>query len=77
MVLCGKQRLATLSPLKIAALNSSRQQAGGIYGAIILANDVFARLSMDQVMHEGKASVLTYRLFNNEEKAAARLREIA
>lgn len=58
-------------------LDATRQRPGGIYGAILLANDVFARLSMDQVMHEAKASALTYRLFDSEEKAATWLREVA
>lgn len=58
-------------------LDSPRQRAGGLYGAIILANDVFARLSMDQVIHEAKASALTYRLFDSEDKAIAWLRQVA
>ncbi|MCC2546460.1 hypothetical protein LJY25_08390 [Hymenobacter sp. BT175] len=58
-------------------LDSSRQPAGGIYSAVILANDVFARLSMDQVTHAAKASALTYRVFDSEESAVAWLRQIA
>lgn len=58
-------------------LDGSRQRPGGIYGAIILAHDVFARLAMTQVMHEAKASALTYRLFESEEKAVAWLRQVA
>ncbi len=57
-------------------LDATRQRPGGIYGAVILANDVFARLSMDQVMHEAKASALTYRLFDNEANAVAWLRQV-
>ncbi|MDQ2771461.1 MAG: hypothetical protein M3Y54_13295 [Bacteroidota bacterium] len=58
-------------------LDGSRQRPGGIYGAVLLANDVFARLSMAQVMHEAKASALTYRLFDSEASAVAWLREVA
>jgi hypothetical protein len=58
-------------------LDSTRQRPEGIYAAVVLANDVFARLSMDQVMHEAKASALTYRLFDSESKAAAWLRQVA
>jgi len=58
-------------------LDSSRYRSEGLYGAILLADDVFARLSMDQVMHEAKASALTYRNFDDEEKAMAWLRQIA
>jgi len=58
-------------------LDATRQRPGGIYGAVILANDVFARLSMDQVMLEARASALTYRLFDEEAKAVAWLRQVA
>jgi hypothetical protein len=58
-------------------LDSTRQRPGGIYGAIILAHDVFARLAMNQVMHESKASALTYRLFDSEESAVDWLRQVA
>lgn len=57
-------------------LDGSRQRPGGIYGAVILANDVYARLSMDQVMHEARASALTYRLFDSEANAIAWLRQL-
>jgi hypothetical protein len=58
-------------------LDASRHRPGGIYSAIILANDVFARLSMDQVMHEAKASALTSRLFDSQDKAVAWLKQVA
>lgn len=55
-------------------LRPENQRPGGLYGAVILANDVFARLSMSQVMHEAQAAALTYRLFDDEAKAVAWLR---
>jgi hypothetical protein len=58
-------------------LDSSRQRPGGIYGAVILASDIFARLSMDQVTQEAKSSALTYRYFDNEANAVAWLRQVA
>jgi hypothetical protein len=58
-------------------LDSSRQRAGGIYSAVILAHDVFARLSTDQVTHDVKVSALTYRYFESEESAVAWLRQVA
>ena len=58
-------------------LDGSRQRPGGLYGAILLAQDVFARLSMDQVMHEAKASTVTYRLFDKFDDAVAWLQQIA
>jgi hypothetical protein len=58
-------------------LASPQQRVGGLYGAIIVAHDVFARLSMSQVMHEAQASSLTYRLFEDQALADAWLRELA
>jgi hypothetical protein len=57
-------------------LDRSRQGPHGLYGAVLLAHDVFARLSNDQVMHEAKAAALTYRVFNREETAVAWLRQV-
>lgn len=57
-------------------LDSSRQGPQGLYGAVLLAHDVFARLSNDQVMHEAKAAALTYRVFEREEAAVAWLRQL-
>jgi hypothetical protein len=58
-------------------LDTRHQRTGGIYGAVLLAHDVFARLSMNQVMHEAQAAAMTYRLFEDEAEAAAWLRGLA
>ena len=58
-------------------LDASRQRPGGLYGALILANDAFAQVPKDQVMHEAKAAALTYRVFDSEDNAAAWLRQVA
>jgi hypothetical protein len=55
-------------------LDTRHQRPGGIYGAVLLAHDVFARLSMNQVMHEAQAAAMTYRLFEDEAQATAWLR---
>jgi hypothetical protein len=52
-------------------LDHSRHRPGGIYAAVLLANDVFARLAATQLRHETKAAALTYRLFEHEADAAA------
>ncbi|GAA4509493.1 hypothetical protein GCM10023172_43070 [Hymenobacter ginsengisoli] len=81
--LLGDQRLMTpFTPEESAWivdywLDRARQRPGGIYGAVILANDVFARLSMTQVMTDAKAAALTYRLFDSEEKAVEWLKQLA
>ncbi|GAB3242214.1 hypothetical protein GCM10027346_38260 [Hymenobacter seoulensis] len=58
-------------------LDSSRQRPEGIYGAVLLAQDVFARLTMSQVMGEAKASTLTYRVFDQEEDAVEWLKQLS
>jgi hypothetical protein len=57
-------------------LAGPQQRVGDLHGAILVAHDVFARLSMSQVMHEAKASSLTYRLFEDEAQATAWLRKL-
>ncbi|WP_426062253.1 hypothetical protein [Hymenobacter sp. B1770] len=58
-------------------LDSSRQRAGGLYSAVLLAHDVFARLSMNQVTHAAQVSALTYRVFDTEQEAVAWLQQRA
>ncbi|MBC6989565.1 MULTISPECIES: hypothetical protein [Hymenobacter] len=55
-----------------------RQQTEGraVYGAVVVPHDVFARLSLSQMMHEAQAAALTYRLFDEEEVAIAWLRQL-
>jgi len=57
-------------------LDGPQQRDGGLYGAILVAHDVFARLSMSQIMHEAQAASLTYRLFENEKEATTWLRQL-
>lgn len=57
-------------------LDPTNQRPGGIYAAILLANDVFARLATSQVIHNNKVAALTYRLFEREDEATAWLREV-
>jgi hypothetical protein len=52
-------------------LDQNGQRPGGIYAALLLANDVFARLSATPLRQEAKAAALTYRLFEDEAAAAA------
>ncbi len=59
------------------AKDASRQRPEGLLRAVLLAHDVLARLSMAQVMHEAKASVLSYQFFDTKAKAVAWLREVA
>ena len=56
-------------------LDPANQQPQGLYAAIVLAEDVFARLSTAQLINDAKASALTYHFFDNEPEAAAWLRK--
>ncbi|MBC6989030.1 hypothetical protein [Hymenobacter sp. BT491] len=47
-----------------------------LYGAVLLPHDVFARLSVSQMMHEAQAAALTYRLFEEVPAAEAWLRQL-
>jgi hypothetical protein len=42
-----------------------------MYGAVLVPRDVFARLSVSQMMSEAREAALTYRLFEDEISAAA------
>lgn len=57
-------------------LDHNRQRAGGIYAAVLLAENVFARLAATQLRHEAKAAALTYRLFDTTADATAWLRQL-
>jgi hypothetical protein len=52
-------------------LDPANQRPQGIYAAILLAEDVFARLSVSQLMQDAQAAALTYHLFDNEPEASA------
>ncbi len=74
--LLGDQRLmAPFTPEEIAWvteywLTSAQRRTSELYGAVLLPHDVFARLSVSQVMNEAKAAAMTYRLFDNDAEAA-------
>ena len=47
-----------------------------IYGAVLVAHDVFARLAMNLIMNEARESALVYRLFDEEADAEAWLQQL-
>ena len=57
-------------------LAHNRQRVGGIYAAVLLAENVFARLAANQLRHEAQAAALTYRLFDTAADAAAWLQQL-
>ena len=56
-------------------LDPANQQPQGLYAAILLAEDVFARLSTTQLISDAKAAALTYHFFDNELTASAWLQQ--
>jgi hypothetical protein len=48
---------------------SSERRTTVLYGAVLLPHDVFARLSISQIMHEVKAAAMTCRLLEELETA--------
>lgn len=50
-------------------LSTTRWRTTLLYGAVLLPHDVFARLSVSQIMHEAKAAAMTCRLFEELESA--------
>jgi hypothetical protein len=58
-------------------LTSAQRRTNELYGAVLLPHDVFARLSVSQLMNEAKAASMTYRLFETEEAATTWLLELA
>jgi hypothetical protein len=52
-------------------LDPANQQSRNLYAAVLLAEDVFARLSTAQLINDAKASSLIYHLFDNEPEAVA------
>jgi hypothetical protein len=56
-------------------LDPANQQPQGLYAAVLLAEDVFARLATTQLIHDAKAATLTYHFFENELAASAWLRQ--
>jgi hypothetical protein len=57
-------------------LDPARLGPKGLFCAVLLAHDVFACLSMSQVMYEAQASYMTYRLFETEEQAVLWLDQV-
>lgn len=55
---------------------SRTSQGATIYGAVILPQDVFARLSVNLVMSDAQQAALNYRLFDNEADAKAWLTKL-
>ena len=50
-------------------LSAEQRGSTTIYGAVLLPEDVFASLSVSQVMLEARAAALTYRMFDSEAAA--------
>ncbi|HEX8659510.1 MAG TPA: hypothetical protein VF690_18360 [Hymenobacter sp.] len=79
--LADQRLLAPFTPEEAAWIvnhwrDASAQRPGGLYGAVVLAEDVFARLAMGQVAHQANASTMNFRLFETEAQALAWLKQV-
>ncbi|MDO7847519.1 hypothetical protein Q5H92_14210 [Hymenobacter sp. M29] len=57
-------------------LARSASEGYEMFGAILLPADVFAQLSVNQVMSDSQQSALTYRMFDGEPEALEWLRQL-
>jgi hypothetical protein len=57
-------------------LTASQLRTTTVYGAVLLPHDVFARLSVSQLINDAKAAAMTYRLFDNVSAAEAWLLQL-
>ncbi|WP_426059761.1 hypothetical protein [Hymenobacter sp. B1770] len=57
-------------------LGATTRRPSTLYGAMLLAHDVFARLSMNQVLQDARNTGLVYRVFDREEEAAQWLKQV-
>ena len=58
-------------------LDPANQPPGVLFAAVVLANDVFARLATGLMKQEVQSAALTYRLFDGVDAAAAWLQQLA
>jgi hypothetical protein len=80
--LVDQSLLAPFNPEEVAWVVShwsaaSAQLPGGIFGAVVLAQNVFARLATSQLAHQANAQGMHFRLFETEAQAATWLRQMA
>jgi len=57
-------------------LDPANQPPGGLHAAVMLADDVFARLATNMMRETLQSAALTYRLFKDESTAAAWLVQV-
>jgi hypothetical protein len=54
---------------------SQANQGASVYGAVLVPQDVFARLAASNLLHDARAAALTYRTFDDEAAALTWLRQ--
>ena len=80
--LADQRLLAPYTPQEIAWIvdhwrNASTEHPGGLYGAVVMAHDVFARLAMGQVVQQANSASMYFRRFETEAEATAWLTQNA
>ena len=79
--LADQRLLAPFTPEEVAWLvlhwrDTAAQHPAGHYGAVVLAQDVFTRLAMSQVMQQANAGAMHFRRFETEADATAWLEQV-
>ncbi len=80
--LTDQRLLAPYTPEEVAWIvdhwrNASTDHPNGLYGAVVMATDVFTRLAMGQVVQQVNSAAVHFRRFETEAQATAWLLQVA
>jgi hypothetical protein len=79
--LADQRLLAPYTPEDVAWVvdhwrDAAAQHPGGLYGAVVVAHDVFTRLAMGQVVQQLNGTSMHFRRFETEAEATAWLEQV-
>ncbi|GAA3959436.1 hypothetical protein [Hymenobacter antarcticus] len=79
--LTDQRLLAPLTPEEVAWIvdhwhDTAAQHPAGLYGAVVMAQDVFTRLAMGQIVQQANTASMHFRRFETEAEATAWLGQV-
>lgn len=79
--LADQRLLVPFTPEEVAWIvghwrDTAAQHPKGLYGAVVMAHNVFTRLAMGQIVQAANSAVMHFRRFETEAEATAWLEEI-
>lgn len=79
--LADQRQLAPFTPEEVALVanhwrNTSAQHPGGLYGAVVMSENVFTRLAMGQIVQQANTATMHFRRFGTEAEATAWLEQV-